>query len=546
MNPIQFIQSITKNSSLQGVNGAVIKPGQILHGRIEKLYPNNIALVQLGNLKLHAQIEVGLEAVNRYLFEVQMGEQGEVKLKVIDHKSSAFTQGTDSLASLLKQFHLAESNQNLKLLQFFTTKDIPFTKEQFIKSSQWLKDTNNESKALTALEMMVKKDLPFTNQIFQSMVAVQSTQSLASELSQLSNWLKDTELPNSEALNQLKGYVSTMMGEVSAEQAKKVIQELIKLSLQPATREAALGLLNKLEVGQLNLSQAMLQLNETIKRDGSKLTELNGITPTTREVTQKNINDFSNQVNKIPQMIQDLLTTRGSLTKVEGDLLKQVSNQVFPQRVNLDNGQEVMGMLKRIISSLGLGYEKELENWTKAEENLNQKFEGLKPLLLAAMHELGVNGRELDSFANRLTGLQLLSQESSGPIQQIFMQIPLALGNKQSDLTLQWTGRKTEDGQIDPGYCRVLFYLDLENINETVIDMQVQNRIISITVINDTEGLDYIVSRIGHQLKQQLSTMNYHLSNVKVVSSLSKTPPIKTFSPSQLSHDQYRGVDLKI
>ena len=28
---------------------------------------------------------------------------------------------------------------------------------------------------------------------------------------------------------------------------------------------------------------------------------------------------------------------------------------------------------------------------------------------------------------------------------------------------MQWSGRKKENGQIDPSFCRVLFYLELEN-----------------------------------------------------------------------------------
>lgn len=84
---------------------------------------------------------------------------------------------------------------------------------------------------------------------------------------------------------------------------------------------------------------------------------------------------------------------------------------------------------------------------------------------------------------NRITAQQILSQEN-GPIQNLLLTIPLNLGSTKTDLTLQWSGRKTKEGKIDPDYCRVLFYLELEHLEETVIDMQVQNRIIKVTVIN--------------------------------------------------------------
>ena len=59
------------------------------------------------------------------------------------------------------------------------------------------------------------------------------------------------------------------------------------------------------------------------------------------------------------------------------------------------------------------------------------------------------------------------------------------IGNYETDVTLQWSGRKRKDGSIDPDYCRILFYLDLEQLKETVIDMQVQNRVIKISVLNE-------------------------------------------------------------
>jgi hypothetical protein len=88
-----------------------------------------------------------------------------------------------------------------------------------------------------------------------------------------------------------------------------------------------------------------------------------------------------------------------------------------------------------------------------------------------------------EQILHRITAQQILSQEN-GPIQNLLLTLPLNLRTIQTDLTLQWSRRKTKDGQLDQDYCRVLFYLELERLKETVIDMQVQNRIIKVTVIN--------------------------------------------------------------
>ncbi len=84
----------------------------------------------------------------------------------------------------------------------------------------------------------------------------------------------------------------------------------------------------------------------------------------------------------------------------------------------------------------------------------------------------------------RMNGMQLLSGEN-GHQHQLIMQVPLDFFGKQMDATLQWNGRMKEDGKIDANFARVLFYLNMESLKETVIDMQVQNRIVTINVFND-------------------------------------------------------------
>lgn len=100
-------------------------------------------------------------------------------------------------------------------------------------------------------------------------------------------------------------------------------------------------------------------------------------------------------------------------------------------------------------------------------------LETLKPLLLKLLNEqIPASIKEMaEQVLNRITAQQILSQEN-GPIQNLLLTLPINLGSTQTDLTLQWSGRKTKDGKIDPDYCRVLFYLELERLKETVIDMQ--------------------------------------------------------------------------
>jgi RecG-like helicase len=147
---------------------------------------------------------------------------------------------------------------------------------------------------------------------------------------------------------------------------------------------------------------------------------------------------------------------------------------------------------------------------------------------------------------NKLTGFQLLSQEA-GPIQQLVVQIPFVLGGKTTELTMQWSGKKTSDGKIDADFCRVLFYLKLEHLNDLIVDMQVQNRVMSVQIFNENAGLKRMSEQMTPMLKSKLAEFNYHLSSVHFHVSGQSQPGKNQRSLSDFySQKEYSGVDIKI
>lgn len=146
------------------------------------------------------------------------------------------------------------------------------------------------------------------------------------------------------------------------------------------------------------------------------------------------------------------------------------------------------------------------------------KGEELKLLLLEYLKEdLPASIKELsEKILYKISGLQLLSKDS-GPIQQLIAQIPLSLWSKPVDLTVHWSGKKKENGLIDSDFCRILFYLKLENLKEIIVDMQIQNRIISIKVTNENEQLKHMAPLFIEQLKEKLKSFDYYLSSVQFI-----------------------------
>jgi hypothetical protein len=109
---------------------------------------------------------------------------------------------------------------------------------------------------------------------------------------------------------------------------------------------------------------------------------------------------------------------------------------------------------------------------------------------------------------------------------------------------MQWSGRKTENGDIDPSHCRVLFYLNLEHLNETIVDLHVQNRIINISVINEHEGMKALAAPLTVKLKESLAKLNYKLSSVTYQKPETAGNSLK--ERELVKANQFTGVDLRV
>lgn len=231
------------------------------------------------------------------------------------------------------------------------------------------------------------------------------------------------------------------------------------------------------------------------------------------------------------------------LSKQEQLLVRQIVEQLEQTIPRWEQKEFVQRAILQIVKTLGLNYEHELQTTKLADLE-----DSIKPLLIRYMSEQPFSqGRDsAEQLLNRLTGMQLLSQES-GPLQQLLLQIPVQLWNKTVDLTMQWSGRKTDDGKIDPNFCRVLFYLQLEHIEETIIDLQVQNRIMKITIMNDRSDLKQIGAPFLKQLRENIGRGYYQLSSISFESLQKQTDADAHFKPlSIITENQYTGVDIRI
>lgn len=230
--------------------------------------------------------------------------------------------------------------------------------------------------------------------------------------------------------------------------------------------------------------------------------------------------------------------------------LETILRQLTGQIVDPENGEEITRLFKQTVDVLGLQYERNI-NVLEKEQTLESKLIALKPLLMNALEQLSDSNvkEKIDQLLTRITGYQLINTEQEGQFQQLLLQLPILLGNQSTDVTFKWMGKKQQNGQIDPDYCRVIFYLELEHLQEMLVDVHVQNRIVNIQIYNDNPKLKLVIKNLNQLLKEKLENLQYHLSGIIVSTKENEnknnkkntvTEKLSTFSPS------LNGVDIKI
>ncbi|PLR97292.1 hypothetical protein [Bacillus sp. T33-2] len=628
------IEALLKQTQSLPIKTSAFRPGQMVNGKVTRLYPDQMAEVQIGSQKVFAQLETPLSANERYWFQVQPGN-GKIHLKVIS--AISMDPRGEPFAGLLTELGLAASKENVDLIRFFTKEQLPITKETLEMVSDWLKTAGPADKALEAVKMMVRGGLPMTNQVFSAILSAVKNEPLTMLMENLmaalesdginrdpivrllrdmvpavksdagmaltevvaKEWLKDNGHDSRIAFSLLKtsGIVDKNMSEARFT-ALLLDQLLVSKDFSPETRHVR-SILMHLKDGDIPSALKQVALLDTRALPGLQITEESlqaaaaimqgkaaedGLVVKTIPVTDaaakflKSLLNLAVADRPVPNTSVSLLAGSGPaaseldarmqalgdlaakvadapskaaspLSEDERNLLRQIGLQAEVQLAKPEGPLLTPASMKEFIARLGLSYEHSLVDGFKNDLQLPElAADSLKPQLLRLLGEqLSPAVRDAaEQLLNKLTGFQLLSQEA-GPIQQLIVQIPLPLRDRVGELTIQWSGQKKKDGKIDPDYCRVLFYLDLEHLKQTIVDMQIQNRVMNIHIVSGEDNLKAIAGAHMRELKTSLASLNYVLSSVTFGRQQDPKSPSTTKKMNGFYNTgNYSGVDIRI
>ncbi|MCM3637893.1 hypothetical protein M3152_09165 [Sporosarcina luteola] len=545
-----------------------MREGQMFHGQIKQLFPGQMAEVQIGGQKLMAKLEVPMKAGDAYYFQVK-SVTPELQIIVVSGPLQATEGQAKQMTNLIDSMQLPKSPEMVTVLNHFLKDRLPVSKDILLNAVELLKTVppSLQNEAHDAIQKLVELKLPLNEFNFNSLLGVEKKEGLHDGLTALRNaLLTDTGIPM-----QSKERILATVGDagriaVSAAEKALVSGAVLKLLDESIPREErfqVLQLLKSSGIMPASTTLANLQTiidttmaervagagqikdliqNDPVLQQAYKL-QLIGLLDEMEPNRSVETRSFQagEQAGKIMRLVAEHIQSMPFFSDDEAsavlklllpdnararipELYRMMEQSSMPVAKELMQGAQTIveqaidgkvmkEAMQSLFKSLGFNYEAGL---LSGNHDIAKTMDMLKPQLVALLHDSAVSPALRDAaetMVARMNG-SLIQSGDTGVNQQIVMQLPLEFLGKRVDATIQWNGRKKADGKIDADFARILFYLELESIDKTVVDMQVQNRVVAITVFNENYQLREIGGLLQMKLKDGLESVDYRLSGV--------------------------------
>lgn len=541
-----------------------LKVGQIITGKVKEIYPNQKALIQLGDRQVVAQLKTALNLNDNYWFQVQSTDQ-LVHLKVLLDQP-----GKQSLeqqaASLLKQLQLPLTKENIQFVQQLIQSSIPFNRNSLSEALSLIQGNTKDSRA--SLLNMMTKQLPITSTIYQSLMNAENN-----TLQQQLNHVYQQLQTNSQGAVDYKTLLSRLEGmffEMNSNNEKIPVLQTIKQQLNQKD-QVMLQVLK--HAGLVSNQQTTTQI-EGINNQIQSVVAQHGesyVSKTLGELFSKQLGLSDQQLSQFQKLVKALVSsnqTNESMVKSNQQLqtflekhhlsarltslfhesqrtdfsnwrmsptqdntasilpmLRSIADQQLPIQMKnklielltvtkdtgLNTKDQFLLQMKNFLNFSGILDENQILKNDATE--LRQNF-SLKQLLVQAMQTSTTTAGDLEKLVQTLNGIQISSVQEEGAFIQASIQLPGFFGTDKN-IIINMDSKKNQNNQIDPNYCHIVFYLSLEKIGDTCIDMSIINRKINMTIYNEYEEIIPLLNQLEPTLQKGLESKEYQLLSIK-------------------------------
>lgn len=161
-------------------------------------------------------------------------------------------------------------------------------------------------------------------------------------------------------------------------------------------------------------------------------------------------------------------------------------------------------------------------------------------------------------LVQQITGQQLLltPERNNSMLTHVTLFIPLRSQDGDQSATVHIQTRRGRKGELDADNCRLLFNLSMRTLGETMVDVHVTDKIVSLNLWNDHPAIAALAESSRHEISASLQQAGYQLLSLRTTplqrpgeqaaepaagSAAQQPPELSDFASSR-----YKGVDFRI
>ncbi|WP_405114181.1 hypothetical protein MHH28_09260 [Paenibacillus sp. FSL K6-1217] len=150
-------------------------------------------------------------------------------------------------------------------------------------------------------------------------------------------------------------------------------------------------------------------------------------------------------------------------------------------------------------------------------------------------------------LVQQLTGQQLLlNTDRTAPFAQVTMFLPLQGPDGRETASVHIQSRRGRKGELDAANCRLWFDLDMKQLGQTLVDVQVVDRIVSLKLHNNEPWVLELLEGRREEMKAAVEAIGYQLSSLRTEALPERSEAAAAVKPSDYAPHEYKGVDYRI
>lgn len=613
MNISQLIRSVIGDLQVSDAKSLELKVGQVVRGMVLQMLSEQDALVNIGGVQVRARLETPLAQGQATLLQVQPESvSGQVVLKPLD--SSGVQIAERSLPDLLKGFELKDNPSNRRAIGDLHQAQVPLTKETakaYTGAVSMAPEGADEGQWREAAMLAVKRGLPVTQESVTSLhrtlfgkpldQALEAFDRLLGQALSAQSGAGEGQHPGAatralmgqirETIGNLAGMARQLAGGEAAQPEARAGAALPGNA--PAEGEARVGLPGASAAGSGGAAAAA---------DPEGAAGRKAALPGAGTAGAGNDGAAAGGEAAAAGKRAGAGAAAGSGKDVAAPPSGQRGDGAGAAASSAAQGQEEPAQwIGRLLKALGVEHEQQLaprherassggpsdlplharaaggdaqppasstpQAQAAAEQPQTQTADTLKGMLLSlsAADDAPAAIREgAQQLVQQVTGQQLLlTPDRAAMFSHMTLMLPLVNSQGSQTAAVHIQSRKGARGELDSSNCHLIFDLNMKTLGNTLIDVQVTDRIVGLRVHNDFPEVAELLEEHRDDIREGLEKVGYQFLSLKV---LPYPEPAAAAASSGSSSDSpgsrdggaaaraaslyntkpYKGVDLRV